>query len=255
MTFHRAMLCLFCGVAAACDTPEPTEGRPLPSGDGYVMVYSTAPLLSGIGIDLRPDVSATFLSDGALSSYRASNDERLELGGASATVGYSDAVATTGSWSGGPTSGRFYNAKPNGDFTFTPNQDGFHYAVARPAASLPSGTVSYVLVGASQPTKSDGSAPGTLDTGTVSIDFAANKVGVELRATLDGSPFTLTTTGGSATPASSECSLNPDRKFFFANTPAYGIRGFVGDDGHIILSYTLFFGTQTLNGAAVLQTP
>ena len=251
------MLCLVCVMAAACGTPEPARvagGTSLPSGDGYVLVYSTSPFLSGIGIDLRPAVSATFDADGALTSYRASDDERLELGAASATARYGDAVAATGSWSGGPTSGRFYNTRPNGDYTFDPNRDGFHYAIARPAGSLPSGTVTYVLVGASQPTKSDGGAPGTLDNGTVSIDFAANKVGVELKATLDGSPFTLTTTGGSANPASSEGSLNPDRKFFFANKSSeFAFRGFVADDGHVILSYSLFFGTQTLNGAAVLQ--
>lgn len=79
---------------------------------------------------------------------------------------------------------------------------GFHMVVGTPASALPtSGTVQYLLAGATAPTIGDGSvAPGGI-AGTIGVDFAAARVGLDLSVGIGGFDYAMKTPGGSLDPA------------------------------------------------------
>lgn len=170
--------------------------------------YSIAYSATGPGIDLRPDVSATFLPNGELDGYKASDQEAPTKGTAKAAEIYMDAKSLLGRWNDGTTGGVFYS-QTNG-FALSATQ-GFHYALVEKASALPSaGPAELALASATAPTIDDGSlAVGTL-TGTAGAAWAgeATKLGFDLTVTMPGdATYTIKTTGGWETPATTEVNV------------------------------------------------
>jgi hypothetical protein len=201
-------------------------------GDGYGIVYSAE---SAIGIDGRPECSATFDSDGNLIGYEASADEMLSIGDATLQSAGNNGDVAWGTWVGGPTTGNFYGTV---EFTFGSDDDGFHYAVGKTATTLPTGVVTYELAGASAPTLSTGTMPGTVDSATIVIDYdsgvdssagAQHPVAVELVITTEDGTITYETTGGTADLSATEGSTF--NKGFHANIAIGQLRGVILNDG------------------------
>lgn len=180
-------------------------------GDGgsdppYAVVYSAA---SPIGIDQRTPVAATFATNGALDSYTYAADEAPERGTGAVYNVFKDANAGVGRWSDGQLGGKFYgNPMP-----LLNNKQGYHYGwVLRPASIPAPVAATYAVLGASQPTMDDGTtAIGTATTGSMAtaVDGATMRVGIELSVVMpDDGSYTVTTTGGTATPATSPIVAN-----------------------------------------------
>lgn len=185
---------------ASTPTP-PDTGAPAPtvltSGDGYSMVYSATGGI--IGVDGRPDVSATFDAAGGLKGYFASDDENLSRGVASVAGAGGDTLAAWGAWREGPTSGKWYAAKPSGDFTFAAGGD-FHYAIGKKSisAAWPATTKSYALAGGSVPTIDGLADAATLATATASCDLGtARTCTIRVTASASGGTLTLEETNAS----------------------------------------------------------
>jgi hypothetical protein len=101
--------------------------------------------------------------------------------------------------------------------------DYLHYALGKLATTLPTGTVVYDLVGASQPTFVD---EATVDSASIVIDYAAAKVEVSLR---------LDTIRG---PLVSESEIELNNKLF--TNYGLGINGVIVDDGNgLAMTYAI----------------
>jgi hypothetical protein len=82
---------------------------------------------------------------------------------------------------------------------FGPNE-GYHYVVGLPTATMPTnvvGTVAFTLIGATNPTGSDGTiAPGMLGSGSMSVLFGQGAVAVTLNPSFATWGYTTTMNGG-----------------------------------------------------------
>lgn len=138
-----------------------------------------------------------------------------------------------------------------------------HYVlgVLTPDSALPlSGTATFNLIGGTSPTISNGSlSPGTLDaTSKVSVLWggATNTfVGLDLRGSLGGSPFTVISPGGLAEPG---VQYDPaTRAFSMTNSPVDGssARGFFAGPtaSHIGVTYSAPRDSATIQGAAAFK--
>jgi hypothetical protein len=231
------------------DAGDSGPGGVLIDGDGFGLVYSAH---TNIGIDSRPDCSAEFDDAGNLIAYQASDMEQLALGDATLRSAGTSGTVAWGTWIGGPTTGVFYAAHPQGEFVFPPENSGFHYAVGKTATALPTGPVSYDLVGGSAPTLSNGSETGTLDSVAIVIDFGSGvdsgfgvtyPVGVEIEVTTEAGPAGYQTTGGIADLSATEGATFG--MTFHANVGILGsLRGVIVDDGEALaISYVFSQGT------------
>lgn len=231
-----------------------TTGEGGLGGDGYGIVYSAE---SAIGIDGRPECSATFDSDGNLIGYEASAMEMLSLGDATLQSADNNGAVAWGTWVGGPTTGVFY-ANATGEFTFGDNDDGFHYAVGKTATTLPTGVVTYELVGASEPTMNTGTTPGTIDSATVVIDYDSgadsasgvqHPVAVEIVVTTEEGTITYETTGGTADLSNTEGATF--EMSFHANVAIGNLRGVILEDGDALaVAFVLNQGSGVDGGPA-----
>lgn len=229
-----------------------TTGEGGLGGDGYGIVYSAE---SAIGIDGRPECSATFDGDGNLIGYEASADEMLSIGDATLQSAGNNGDVAWGTWVGGPTTGNFYG---NVAFTFGSDDDGFHYAVGKTATTLPTGVVTYELVGASDPTLSTGTMPGTVNSATVVIDYDSgvdsstgvqHPVAVEIEIETEEGTITYETTGGTADLSNTEgATFNMG---FHANIAIGQLRGVILEDGDALaIAYFLNQGSGVDGGPA-----
>jgi hypothetical protein len=232
-----------------------TNGSALIDGDGYGIVYSAQ---TAIGIDQRPDCSATFDEEGNLIGYEASATEQLALGDATLQSTGGNGQVAWGTWVGGPTTGVFY-ANTTGEFTFGSIDDGFHYAIGKTATTLPTGLVTYELIGGTAPTLSTGSQLGTLDSATVVIDFDSGvdgaagltfPVGLELVVTTEAGTITYETTGGTADLSATE-GATFDMSFYANQGFTGGLRGMIVDDGNALaVAYVFEQGAGVDGGPA-----
>ncbi len=225
---------------------------------------------SEIGIDGRDKVTITTDGAGTLDKYvwtkntteapERGTNKSLEAGAAGSVIGWSR-------WADGKTAGTF--------FTMAPVTRGANSGVAlvygEPATNVPTtGTATYALVGSTKPTIRDGSvAPGSV-TGSAAVAFGATaKVGVDMNVAIGGHTYAVKTTGGVATPGSSEISVRATDMAFSkygiglaSGGPACGgatcevdITGFLAGAGasHVGLAYTIAGGTFTkqVDGVAV----
>ncbi|NIJ41604.1 hypothetical protein FHS78_001894 [Parvibaculum indicum] len=121
----------------------------------------------------------------------------------------SDGPISWARWTNGQLGGTYFgNPMP-----VMPEDGGMHLALGPLATNVPvSGTAQYGLVGATQPTTSDGSvAPGTF-TGDLAVAFGANyltaRVGFDFNVSIGGHDYAFASTGGVADPSQSELSLH-----------------------------------------------
>lgn len=165
------------------------------------------------------DQAAVFGEDGSLISYQVRTNPGSEstpnIGtNGMAELGRNDDVMW-GRWTGGETGGTgTYNGYVGADLT---GDKGMHWIVGTTATDLPaSGTAEYELAGYTAPVFNDGrSAPGTLSGGmVVAWNGASTKIGTDLDVSMAGDAvYKLTTTGGLATPSTSELTMGTDGKF------------------------------------------
>jgi hypothetical protein len=173
--------------------------------------------------------------------------------GTHAEFGTSAGVIAWGRWIGPAT---VVDGTPVLGFTAGANQ-GYHYVVGTPTAAMPTtGTATYALLGATNPTYASGSsAPGTFS-GSLSVTFGAsatvngnfNVAMADARtyawtgsATASGATFSMTSTAtGTGGACSSSCSAAVQGFFAGATAQRAGISYRVTDT----------FAGQNLTGAA-----
>ena len=152
---------------------------PLVSGSGYEAVLAYGASGSPIIIDGGEgsgNFTATFNEQGQLTEIdQFGSIYKLEAGGSHADFG-TDGILAWGRWIGPVTLPSRGVASEN----YSVNQ-GFHYVIGMPTPVLPTGgTATYALVGATQPTFTDGSAsPGSM-TGSLNVNFGTQTVGMDL---------------------------------------------------------------------------
>ena len=170
------------------------------SGSGYTIAYSAPEL----GIDARPGVTAAFdATSGALDGYSWNADENPSRGTLASSDLAGDGLITLGRWYNGTSAGNFYGS------TFTLGQyAGFHYAVGMATSSMPTAGVStYALSKQTTMTFGTYNIPISQTSGSASVDFASGKVAVDLVVTINGDAYTIRTSGGLTTLASSEATI------------------------------------------------
>ena len=160
-------------------------------GAGFGVGYS---LVDG-GTNKAVINGAAVLSPVAVSSARASSGIVAlapSAGSATATI---DGAIGWARWGGDP-------AKlPGADAALSGNQSDYAMWGAA-ATNLPtSGKVTYALAGATSPTTADGSATSGSFTGTLAVDFATAKVGLDSKIAIGGQSYGFASTGGTATPS------------------------------------------------------
>jgi hypothetical protein len=169
----------------------------LQSGSGYAvtMVFgaSNGPVMA-VGVDAM----ATFDAAGrmtAIPNLVIGDFYTLDAGGAHADFG-TDGMLAWGRWIGPATVDNCGDGCVE-SVNYSASQ-GLHYVIGMPTALMPlSGLATYTLLGATRPTYIDGSsAPGTLTSGRLSVDFGQLSVGTNLNVTMsDGKGYAI---GGSA---------------------------------------------------------
>lgn len=239
-------------------------------GDGdslppYAVVWSGP---DPYAIGSRTPVAATFAVNGALDSFTYSAAEAPERKTAGVYDVLKDALSGTGRWSNGNTGGTFDG---NTGILLSPTQ-GFHYGfIVRPAAAPAATAGTYALAGVTQPTIDDGTVPIGTMTGTVAtaIDGANMRVGIQLSIAMPtDATYTVTTTGGSAVPATSAIVASGTELGFGGDATATSVGAACQGGGactatikamraagndRIVIAYAVTAGAagKTLRGAAV----
>ncbi|MCR4302802.1 MAG: hypothetical protein NUV63_01060 [Gallionella sp.] len=209
------------GGGAGSGTTSGAITAPLAAADGhYMLAYSSGP---DIGIDFRAASTLQVTMDSATGGLLAYDInpaatinpiERIQIGTNSIAELGGDANITWGRWNGGATTGNYFGSSTlPGTIGAT---QGFHYVVGT-AATLPTtGTVSYTLSGATQPTVGSGGL-GTFS-GTVKIDYATDKVGIDFTVTMPDHTYHIVSTGGLTTLSTSELTIDRTRLYVTGDT-------------------------------------
>lgn len=176
---------------------DPPPGMRLISGEGYGLARTADP-------NVLFDVTATFNGDGNMTGFEYSAGESLSIGNATLQGAGSDGVVAWGVWVGGPGRGTISQTWDDPYF----GDMGFHYAVGKIVTTLPTGVVTYVLVGASPPLFEGASQPGVVDYATIVIDYDLGRVGMESSLTTSEGTMVFETTGGLADVSNSGGILN-----------------------------------------------
>ena len=157
------------------------------TGSGYAtaLAHDLSGPISEVGSG-----TATFNSAGQMTNITASGGAFIDIGGGSHADFGTDGIVAWGRWIG-PISSSLCGAGRVPCPTYTADQ-GLHYAVGMPTPTLPSGTATYALLGATSPTYvTGGTAPGTFS-GSLSVDFAQLTVGMTLDISMtDGQGYRI----------------------------------------------------------------
>lgn len=155
------------------------------------------------------DQTITYEDDGGVSQFGIPGNFQNYSKGTTTVTGDAGNGLTWSRWTNGTAESDYVS---NNEIVLGANQ-AIHSVAGSPATSVPtSGTAQYTLAGATAPTIADGSvAPGTFS-GTLGVAFGANsstaRVGVDFDVAIGGFTYNILTTGGSATPGTSEIQLN-----------------------------------------------
>jgi hypothetical protein len=151
-----------CVVTATCESLE----TPLLSGPGFHVSFAFGGVIGGasIGASTGP-ADATFNAAGQLTSWTDSSGV-TSFSGAHMEGGAVAGVMGWGRWSGQVTI-------PGRTSPSFGTNEGFHYVAGLPTATMPTtGIFTFALIGGTNPTGSDGTlAPGTLGSGSMTLDF------------------------------------------------------------------------------------
>ena len=242
-----------CVVTATCES----LGTPLISGPGFLVSFAYGTTTgSSIGSSTGP-ADAVFNGAGQLTAWTDSSGitsftgTHLEGTAVAGVMGWGRWIGPVG-LGGGLTP------------TFGVNE-GFHYVAGLPTASIPmSGNIPFTLIGATNPTGSDGTIlPGTLTFGSLTADFTGGRVTVSLTPSFATWSYNVSMTanisgasmsgGGTASVASGlppanydccGCSASFEGAFFGAGA------------SHVGIAYQLSTGTSVpakISGAAAFQ--
>jgi hypothetical protein len=242
-----------CVVTATCES----LGTPLISGPGFLVSFAYGTTTgASIGSSTGP-ADAVFNGAGQLTAWTDSSGITSFTG----THLEGTAVAGVMGW------GRWIGSVDLGG-RLTPTfgvNEGFHYVAGLPTASIPmSGNIPFTLIGATNPTGSDGTIlPGTLTFGSLTADFTGGRVTVSLTPSFATWSYNVSMTanisgasmsgGGTASVASGlppanydccGCSASFEGAFFGAGA------------SHVGIAYQLSTGTSVpakISGAAAFQ--
>lgn len=253
---------------ASADASEdaPVDGS---GGPPWAVVFSgPAPY----GIEGRSPVDATFAVNGALDSYTFAADEAPQRSTAAVYDVLADGIAGTGRWSDGMTGGTFHGS-PGVLFN---NKQAFHYGyVMRPSAVPAPVAATFAIAKATSPTMDDGTfAPGTCTgSAATAVDGASMRVGLALSVEILGDgTYTVSTTGGVATPSTSAIVAGGSDLVFSGSAAVTGAGAACGGGGactatiegirsashdRIVIAYAIDSGTtgKAVRGAVVLSKP
>ncbi|RYE01523.1 MAG: hypothetical protein EOP61_11025 [Sphingomonadales bacterium] len=150
----------------------------------------------GVGGSLVGITAKTVIlgSDGKLDTidgWNRGTASNYESGGVAGVIGWTR-------WAGGTIKTTVGNSTQA-----IPENAGRHLIWYRVLTAMPTaGTARYSLVGGTAPTRALGEqAPGRLNSGALTVDFAAMKAGLDLSLTYNGMDFALGTVGGAAAPS------------------------------------------------------
>lgn len=203
-------------------------------GPGYT-VYHVSNLEPNI-LEGSANSLATFNGSG-LSSFQAGG---VSQGTTVLANAGNDGVIGWGRWSGAGA----YDA--NGDTNVLTANQSLHYVVGMPTAVMPTtGSATYNLIGATQPTESTGTwAPGVLNSASLSVDFPSYSLILGVDLTINANSYILTGSGsfsGSTftdIPISGTYSGKASGAFFGAEAARAG------------MVYSIIDGSSTINGSA-----
>jgi len=166
--------------------------------------------------------SVTQNADFSLSAFTASPGVADFTRGttSSGEVG-SDGIITWGRWILGTPGGILFGSAPNA----LTNTQALHYIAGVPTspAALPiSGTATFNLLGATSPTFGNGiGGVGSVTAGTLAVAWggsATTKIGMDMSINMPGDAiYRIQTTGGLATPGTSQIAINPGSSLFSGN--------------------------------------
>jgi hypothetical protein len=239
-----------CVVTATCES----LGTLLISGPGFLVSFAYGTTTgSSVGSSTGP-ADAVFNGAGQLTAWTDSSGITSFMG----THLEGRAVAGVMGW------GRWIGPVDLGG-RLTPTfgvNEGFHYVAGLPTASMPmSGNIPFTLIGATNPTGSDGTiVPGVLGSGSLTADFGGGRVTVSLTPSFGTWSYNVSMTaniagaamagGGNATesgiPAANYsccfCTASFQGAFFGAGASHAGIAYQITTDG-----------SQKVSGAAAFQ--
>lgn len=191
------------------------------SGGGYSAAFSYGANFDGVfpSLDLQSG-SATFNGAGQLIEFTATNGTyKLDPSNGSNVDFGTDGILAWGRWVG------TVSSIPGllGSENYNSNQ-GLHYVIGMPTASMPTtGTATYTLLGATQPTYINGNTlPGTFG-GTLSVDFVKSTVNANFTVAMPDRTYGLT---GSALISSATFSMTPLMSGCFSSNCSGFVQGF-----------------------------
>ena len=154
------------------------------------------------------DQTVTYEDGGGFSQFGAPGNSQNYHSGTTTISGGSGHGMSWSRWSNGTAESDYL---ADNQIVLGANQS-IHAVAGAQASSIPtSGTAQYTLAGATAPTIADGSvAPGTFS-GTLGVAFGSYgdaRVGVDFDVAIGGFTYNILSTGGSATPGTSEILLN-----------------------------------------------
>lgn len=238
----------------------------LPSGflspNGFVAAFTDAngsgPSWGGFSyVDGGEGFSATFNASGQMTSLYGGTTSNwpyspnFELGSNALTISSgNDGIIAWGRWLGNVVDGG------EGATTFGP-RDGWHYVVGIPTPSLPSGTASYSMIGAtlaSSPTLGNGTFSGALN-----VDFDSSQVQAQFALTFASGTanFAYSDTNGSIYGASGTyqfygSGLSSSGSLCAAYSCSANFHGFFAgpDAARAGMAYKVDTGSDLINGTA-----
>jgi len=247
-----------CSVIQNCSpgTTTPPPPPPMVSGPGYHVSFAYGGTTAGTAIGNSSGLAnATFNGTGQLATWTDSGGSTSTLLGTHGEGGNVPGVVAWGRWTG-------QVAFSAGAPTFGPNE-GLHYVVGLPSASLPTGVGTYsILSGATKPTQTNGAvAPGTFNSGSLTADFSIGRVGVALNVTVGGSNYQVVQAVGAGSPITITGSAFTG-SFFDATQPGVcggcgcttSVNGFFAGTlaSHAGMGYQIAGPTATVTGSVVL---
>jgi hypothetical protein len=204
----------------------------LVNGEDYALAYTNAFEWSAVDFECI----AEFDPAGHLVAHDAYGGGLTTLGNAMQSSAGTAGGFAWGTWLGGPTDGE---AAPNNFQNW-----GFHYVIAKTASVVPTGTVTYVSIGGSQPTFQDGSQSADVTSAAVVVDYSLQKFGIQFELATEEGSITLSTAGGLANVAESPGAVN-NKLLTLQGRNNSIVSGSVVNDGEgLVIAYLLHTHTH-----------
>jgi hypothetical protein len=168
----------------------PPQVGQLASGRGYALAYARDSGPDSIGstvIGVTNNSDATFDAMDRLSSYTAPSGIDLRQHAPSVAGSGADSLIGWGTWTG-----EFVDA--GAQYVLGANQ-GMHYAIGKPAPApqINQGFATFDLLGATRPTGTDNSAPGTLSAASLWVNFTTARVDLAMQVDYGARSYALDT--------------------------------------------------------------